>query len=99
MERWRRITFGCPISPPRNAKCLGTVTLCSMSPVPSSGRPVPATRREEEKPREAREDTSSSSGSEVTSWSLIPAARGIWVSGKARLRATSLPSLSLEIHF
>ena len=68
-------------------------------PVPSSGRPVPAARCEREKPREAREDTSSSDGSEVTSWPLIPPAGGIWVSGEARLRATSLPSLSLEIHF
>lgn len=68
-------------------------------PVPSSGRPVPAARREREKPREAREDTSSSGGSEVTSWPLIPPARGIWVSGEAQLRATSLPPLSLEIRF
>lgn len=67
-------------------------------PVPSSGRPVPAARREREKPREAREDTSSSGGSEVTSWPLIPPARCIWVSGEAQLRAMSLPSLSLEIH-
>lgn len=55
---------------------------------------VPAAR---EKPREAREDTSSSGGSELTSWPLIPPARGIWVSGEAQLRATSLPPLSLEI--
>lgn len=68
-------------------------------PVPAGGRPVPAARRKREKPREAREDTSSSGGSELTSWPLIPPARGIWVSGEARLRATSLPSLSLEIHF
>lgn len=61
--------------------------------------PVPAARREREKPREAREDTSSSGGSEVTSWPLIPPARGIWVSGEAQLRATSLPPLSLEIRF
>lgn len=62
--------------------------------VPSS---LAQLRREREKPREAREDTSSRGGSEVTSWPLIPPARGIWVSGEAQLRATSLPPLSLEI--
>lgn len=76
-------------------KHLGKVTLSMLSP----SRPGPAARREREKPREAREDTSSSGGSEVTSWPLIPPARGIWVSGEAQLRATSLPPLSLEIWF
>lgn len=68
-------------------------------PIPSSSRRVRAAPHKREKPREAREDTSSSGGSEVTSWPLIPPAGGIWVSGEARLRATSLPSLSLEINF
>lgn len=68
--------------------------VCILSPAP-----VPAVRREREKPREAREDTSSSGGSELTSWPLIPPARAMWVSGEAQLRATSLPPLSLEICF
>lgn len=94
MGRWRQIPFGCPMSPPRNAR-----SPSAECPRPLQRRPVPSAQCEWEKPREAREDTSFSGGSEVTSWPLIPPARGMWVSGEARLRAMSLPSLSLEIHF
>lgn len=69
-----------------------------LSPTPV---PVPpaASPSEWEKPREAREDTSSSAGSELTSWPLIPPACGMWVSGEARPPATSLPLVSLERRF
>lgn len=86
---------------PSSEKCgvPGEGDLLQHVPVSSSGHSIPAAPCEREKPREAREDTSSSGGSEVTSWPLIPPAQGIWVSGEAQLSAMSLPPLSLEINF
>ena len=66
--------------------------------IPSGSRPVPAARRkqEQEKPREAREDTSSGDGSEVTSWPLIPSSPG-YLGQRGSTAESDVPSFSLSL--